>query len=135
LRHQSLTCGKSDLTVLQNICLAELQVQQAVETFGWLRPEEMIDGLGLAETTPEPLILSGALAAVTAAVGVILNLTIWFALSRAVQISGAHILRPRAGFPQSRLARADAFRDRRCWPVHLSFRVFCERSCCVLRWA
>ncbi|WP_162914354.1 chromate efflux transporter [Taklimakanibacter lacteus] len=110
--------------------------QQAVETFGWLKPEEMIDGLGLAETTPGPLILvtefvgymagyrlagglwggvaaaaitlwmtfvpcflwimvgapyierlqnmprlSGALAAVTAAVvGVILNLTVWFGL-------------------------------------------------------
>jgi len=110
--------------------------QQAVENFGWLKPEEMIDGLGLAETTPGPLILvtefvgymagyrlagglwggiagavitlwmtfvpcflwimagapyieriqnmprlSGALSAVTAAVvGVILNLTIWFAL-------------------------------------------------------
>lgn len=110
--------------------------QQAVETFGWLEPKEMIDGLGLAETTPGPLILvtefvgymagyrlagglwggiaaaaitlwmtfvpcflwimagapyierlqnmprlSGALAAVTAAVvGVILNLTVWFAL-------------------------------------------------------
>jgi chromate transporter len=110
--------------------------QQAVENFGWLRAEQMIDGLGLAETTPGPLILvtefvgymagyrfagglwggvaaaaitlwmtfvpcflwimvgapyierlqnmprlSGALAAVTAAVvGVILNLTIWFAL-------------------------------------------------------
>jgi chromate transporter len=110
--------------------------QQAVENFGWLRAEEMIDGLGLAETTPGPLILvtefvgylagyrlagglwggitaavitlwmtfapcflwimagapyierlqnmprlSGALAAVTAAVvGVILNVTVWFAL-------------------------------------------------------
>jgi chromate transporter len=110
--------------------------QQAVENFGWLAPQEMIDGLGLAETTPGPLILvtefvgymagyrfagglwggiagavitlwmtfvpcflwimagapyiarlqnmphlSGALAAVTSAVvGVILNLTIWFAL-------------------------------------------------------
>jgi chromate transporter len=110
--------------------------QQAVENFNWLAPEQMIDGLGLAETTPGPLILvtefvgymagyrfaggvwggvaaaaitlwmtfvpcflwimvgapyierlqnmprlSGALAAVTAAVvGVILNLTIWFAL-------------------------------------------------------
>jgi chromate transporter len=31
--------------------------QQAVETFGWLEPGEMIDGLGLAETTPGPLIL------------------------------------------------------------------------------
>ena len=31
--------------------------QQAVENYGWLKPEEMIDGLGLAETTPGPLIL------------------------------------------------------------------------------
>jgi len=31
--------------------------QQAVETFGWLAPGEMLDGLALAETTPGPLIL------------------------------------------------------------------------------
>ena len=31
--------------------------QQAVETYGWLAPGEMLDGLGLAETTPGPLIL------------------------------------------------------------------------------
>lgn len=31
--------------------------QAAVETYGWLQPGEMIDGLGLAETTPGPLIL------------------------------------------------------------------------------
>ncbi len=31
--------------------------QQAVEAFGWLTPQEMLDGLGLAETTPGPLIL------------------------------------------------------------------------------
>lgn len=31
--------------------------QAAVETFGWLQPGEMVDGLGLAETTPGPLIL------------------------------------------------------------------------------
>lgn len=31
--------------------------QQAVETFGWLRPGEMLDGLALAETTPGPLVL------------------------------------------------------------------------------
>ncbi|GHE79325.1 hypothetical protein GCM10019059_42340 [Camelimonas fluminis] len=31
--------------------------QAAVETFGWLRPGEMADGLGLAETTPGPLVL------------------------------------------------------------------------------
>ena len=112
--------------------------QQAVETYGWLSAGEMLDGLGLAETTPGPLILvtefvgflagyrfggeskllfgllgaaitlwatfapcflwifvgapyverlgassklAGALSAVTAAVvGVILNLSLWFAL-------------------------------------------------------
>jgi len=31
--------------------------QRAVETFGWLSPAEMLDGLGLAETTPGPLIM------------------------------------------------------------------------------
>ena len=112
--------------------------QQTVETYGWLSAGEMLDGLGLAETTPGPLILvtefvgflagyrfggdprlafgllgalvtlwatfapcflwifagapyverlgassklAGALSAVTAAVvGVILNLSLWFAL-------------------------------------------------------
>ena len=113
--------------------------QQAVEHYHWLKPQEMLDGLGMAETTPGPLImvlqfvgfmaayrdpgtlspmlaatlggllatwvtftpcflwifvgapyietlrgnkgLAGALTAITAAVvGVILNLSIWFAL-------------------------------------------------------
>ncbi len=113
--------------------------QEAVNHYGWLKPGEMLDGLGLAETTPGPLImvtqfvgfmgayrapgglspllagslggllttwvtfvpcflwillgapfmeslrrnkaLSAALAAITAAVvGIILNLTVWFAL-------------------------------------------------------
>ena len=113
--------------------------QQAVEHYHWLGPREMLDGLGMAETTPGPLImvlqfvgfmaafrdpgtlspmlagtlggllatwvtftpcflwiflgapyvetlrgnkgLAGALGAITAAVvGVILNLSIWFAL-------------------------------------------------------
>jgi chromate transporter len=113
--------------------------QQAVENFGWLNSSDMLQGLGLAETTPGPLILvltfvgflgayhnaapfhpiaagllgatlttwvtfapcflwiflgapyverlrqipalSAALATITAAVvGVILNLTVWFAL-------------------------------------------------------
>lgn len=113
--------------------------QEAVGTYGWLEPGEMLDGLGMAETTPGPLImvlqfvgfmgafreagwaipllagtiggllttwvtfapcfawiflgapfmeglrsnkaLSAALSAVTAAVvGVILNLSIWFAI-------------------------------------------------------
>lgn len=31
--------------------------QQAVEVHGWLKPDEMLTGLGLAETTPGPLIL------------------------------------------------------------------------------
>jgi chromate transporter len=119
--------------------LLAYMAQQAVETYGWMTAPEMVDGLGLAETTPGPLILvtqfvgflatfrdaapfspimagvlgavmttwvtfvpsmlwifagapfverlranrqlSGALAAITAAVvGVILNLSVWFAL-------------------------------------------------------
>lgn len=31
--------------------------QAAVETYGWLKPGEMLDGLGMAETTPGPLIM------------------------------------------------------------------------------
>ena len=31
--------------------------QEAVETYGWLKPGEMLDGLALAETTPGPLIM------------------------------------------------------------------------------
>lgn len=31
--------------------------QQAVEHYGWLQPGEMLDGLGMAETTPGPLIM------------------------------------------------------------------------------
>jgi chromate transporter len=31
--------------------------QVAVESYGWLRPGEMLDGLALAETTPGPLVL------------------------------------------------------------------------------
>src|SRR3984893_16220589 len=118
--------------------------QQAVEHYHWVRPREMLDGLGMAETTPGPLImvlqfvgfmaafrdpgtlspmlagtfggllatwvtftpcflwiflgapfierlrgnkgLAGALTAITAAVvGVILNLSIWFALHTVFQ--------------------------------------------------
>jgi chromate transporter len=119
--------------------LLAYMAQEAVQTYGWMTASEMVDGLGLAETTPGPLILvtqfvgfvaafrnappfspvtagvlgavmttwvtfvpsmlwifagapfverlranrqlSGALAAITAAVvGVILNLSVWFAL-------------------------------------------------------
>src|SRR4051794_1730536 len=118
--------------------------QQAVEHYHWVQPREMLDGLGMAETTPGPLImvlqfvgfmaafrdpgtlspmlagtlggllatwvtftpcflwiflgapfierlrgnkgLAGALGAITAAVvGVILNLSIWFALHTVFQ--------------------------------------------------
>ncbi|GJE56638.1 MULTISPECIES: chromate efflux transporter [Methylobacterium] len=31
--------------------------QAGVETYGWLKPGEMLDGLGMAETTPGPLIM------------------------------------------------------------------------------
>ncbi len=31
--------------------------QEAVQAYGWLRPGEMLDGLGMAETTPGPLIM------------------------------------------------------------------------------
>ena len=37
--------------------LLAAMAQIAVETHGWLTPEQMVDGLGLAETTPGPLIL------------------------------------------------------------------------------
>ncbi len=31
--------------------------QQAVQHYHWLQPSEMLDGLGMAETTPGPLIM------------------------------------------------------------------------------
>lgn len=31
--------------------------QEAVQSFGWLQPREMVDGLALAETTPGPLVM------------------------------------------------------------------------------
>jgi chromate transporter len=37
--------------------LLAYMAQEVVETHGWLKPGEMVDGLGLAETTPGPLIL------------------------------------------------------------------------------
>ena len=122
--------------------------QQAVETHHWMTAPEMVDGLGLAETTPGPLILvtqfvgflaafrdaapfsavtagswrgddhvgdvcpldavdfrrapfveqlranrrlSGALAGITAAVvGVILNLSVWFALHVLFGVTEKH---------------------------------------------
>jgi chromate transporter len=43
--------------------------QAAVETFAWVTPEQMVDGLGLAETTPGPLILVTQFIAFLAAFG------------------------------------------------------------------
>lgn len=47
--------------------------QEAVQSFHWLRPGEMLDGLGMAETTPGPLIIVtqfvGFLGALRAATG------------------------------------------------------------------
>ncbi|MAM62388.1 chromate efflux transporter [Maritimibacter sp. UBA3975] len=41
--------------------------QALVETQGWLTPEQMVDGLGLAETTPGPLVLVTQFAGMVAA--------------------------------------------------------------------
>jgi chromate transporter len=41
--------------------------QQAVGFYGWLLPEQMMDGLGLAETTPGPLIMVNQFVAYAAA--------------------------------------------------------------------
>jgi chromate transporter len=62
--------------------------QGAVETYAWLTPSQMIDGLALGETTPGPLgeathgdlKFTAPLTTITAAVvGVILNLAMFFA--------------------------------------------------------
>ncbi|MSP66608.1 MAG: chromate efflux transporter [Alphaproteobacteria bacterium] len=66
-----LTVGSSDIYARLAVFFSKMAVvtfggayavlayvaQAAVEDFGWLRPGEMLDGLGLAETTPGPLIL------------------------------------------------------------------------------
>jgi len=66
-----LTFGRSSVYVNEAIFFSKAAVvtfggaysvlsyiaQQAVEVFHWLAPGEMLDGLGLAETTPGPLIL------------------------------------------------------------------------------
>lgn len=48
--------------------------QTVVEQMGWLTTEQMMDGFGLAETTPGPLILVGQFVAFTAAAGAEKNL-------------------------------------------------------------
>jgi chromate transporter len=62
--------GKDDVLVQEGVFFSKAAVvtfggayavlayiaQQAVEVYGWLQPGEMLDGLGMAETTPGPLI-------------------------------------------------------------------------------
>ena len=66
-----LTCGPTSVFFQEGVFFSKAAVvtfggaysvlayvgQQAVEKFGWLQPGEMLDGLGLAETTPGPLIM------------------------------------------------------------------------------
>ncbi len=56
--HEGLLFSKSAVVTFGGAysVLAYIQ-QQAVEHFGWLQPAEMLDGLGMAETTPGPLIM------------------------------------------------------------------------------
>jgi chromate transporter len=67
----ALTLGPGHILVTLGVFFSKLAVvsfggayallaymaQQVVETHGWLQPGEMVDALGLAETTPGPLIL------------------------------------------------------------------------------
>jgi chromate transporter len=67
----TLTFGPASVFVREGVLFSKLAVvtfggayavlaylaQQVVETYGWLQPGEMLDGLGLAETTPGPLIM------------------------------------------------------------------------------
>lgn len=56
-------------------------VQDVVNGFGWLSPGEMMDGLGLAETTPGPLILVTQFVGFLAAYG---EHGLWFGLAGAM---------------------------------------------------
>ena len=67
----ALALGPADVFVQQGLFFSKVAVvtfggayavlayvaQQAVEFYGWLQPGEMLDGLGMAETTPGPLIM------------------------------------------------------------------------------
>jgi len=60
--HVLVTCGLffSQVAVMSfggAYAVLSYVAQQAVHHYGWLTPGEMIDGLGMAETTPGPLIM------------------------------------------------------------------------------
>ena len=58
-----------DQTILLSLSVLAYIAQEAVDTFHWLLPGEMLDGLGLAETTPQAgLFALGALTALFAAI-------------------------------------------------------------------
>jgi chromate transporter len=66
----ALAFGRDNILVAEGLLFSKVAVvtfggayavlayiaQQAVEVYGWLAPGEMLDGLGMAETTPGPLI-------------------------------------------------------------------------------
>jgi chromate transporter len=55
---EGVFCSKTALVTFGGAYAVRADVaQRAVDDFAWLRPGEMLDGLGLAETTPGPLIL------------------------------------------------------------------------------
>jgi chromate transporter len=57
-REQSVLFSKAALVTFGGAyAVLPYVAQQAVETYAWLGPQEMIHGLALAETTPGPLIL------------------------------------------------------------------------------
>lgn len=56
--HQGIFFSKAALVTFGGAyAVLPYVAQQAVERFGWLAPGQMLDGLGLAETTPGPLIM------------------------------------------------------------------------------
>lgn len=58
LTQQALLFSKSAVVTFGGAyAVLSYVAQQAVARFGWLKPEEMIDGLAMAETTPGPLIM------------------------------------------------------------------------------
>ncbi|MBI4717897.1 MAG: chromate efflux transporter [Planctomycetes bacterium] len=56
--HQGIFFSKAALVTFGGAyAVLPYVAQQAVDRFGWLAPGQMLDGLGLAETTPGPLIM------------------------------------------------------------------------------
>src|SRR5207248_1412739 len=56
-RDDGARCARLYRDIFQPCAVLAYMAQQAVDTYGWLKPGEMLDGLGMAETTPGPLIM------------------------------------------------------------------------------